>query len=229
MRRNYISPEYNSVRVYGTFNMVEESNFFSSKMLDIEDTITIGTQDLIYYQNLNNEQLDFSIESSLQSYIYSSFDDKSKNHTLVLDETQPIYQKDKNTRWILTIDVESILKNYLFSVLKKYRSFEGLKKGMTIYDDVNVAISKYIDFNVYDRYKIGSIDLYISYKFLREQKLLRYKNVWSKNIISSENKFTKIQSEISLDKSTVKLTFNQDKPSEDYVFEYYFNINFEKL
>jgi hypothetical protein len=30
MRRNYISPEFEHKEVYGTYNMVEESNFFGA-------------------------------------------------------------------------------------------------------------------------------------------------------------------------------------------------------
>jgi hypothetical protein len=117
-------------------------------MLEIEDSIIISNQEVIYYQNANGEQIDFSIESSLQSYNYSSITDKEQNHTLVIDNSQPLYQKTENTRWILTIDLEKIIKNFLFANLKKYRTFEGIKKDMTIYDDVNVAIRNYIDFRV---------------------------------------------------------------------------------
>ena len=229
MRRDYISPEYKSVRVYGTFNMVEESNFFGSKMLEIEDSIIISNQEIIYYQNANGEQIDFSIESSLQSYNYSSITDKEQNHTLVIDDSQPLYQKTENTRWILTIDLGKIIKNYLFANLKKYRTFEGIKKDMTIYDDVNVAIRNYIDFNVYDRYKVETIDLYVSYKSLRNQNILRLKNTWNKNITDVENKLTKVQSEYSTNNSIVKLTFNQEQPSKDFSYDYFFNVNLFKL
>ena len=34
-----MSPEYNNTQIYGTFNMVEESNFFGAKMLEVEDDI----------------------------------------------------------------------------------------------------------------------------------------------------------------------------------------------
>lgn len=229
MRRHYISPEYLSTRVYGTFNMVEESNFFGSKMLEIEDSITISNQEVIYYQNVNGEQIDYSIESSLQSYNYSSVTDKEQNHTLVVDDSQPLYQKNENTRWILTIDLEKIIKNYLFVNLKKYRTFEGIKKDMTIYDDVNVSIKNYIDFNVYDRYKVESIDLFVSYKSLRSQNVLRLKNTWNKNIAITENRLQKVQSEYSLNNSTVRLIFNQEKPSKDFNFDYFFNLNLVKL
>ena len=76
MRRNYISPEYQTKSVQGTLNMLEESTFFGAKMLEIEDSISIDNLDIIYYQTLVGEQLDYSIESSLDSYIYSSSLDK---------------------------------------------------------------------------------------------------------------------------------------------------------
>ena len=229
MRRHYISPEYNSIRVYGSFNMVEESNFFGSKMLEIEDSFSITNQEIIYYQNANGEQLDFSIESSLQSLNYSAITDKQQNHTLVIDESQPIYQKIENTRWILTIDLEKIIKNYIFANLKKFRTFEGVKKELTLYDDINVAIKKYIDFNVYDRYKVQSIDLYVSYQSLRNQNILRLKNNWNKNITISENLLTKVQTEYSTNNSTARLIFNQEKPSQEFSYDYFFNVNLLKL
>ncbi len=229
MRRSYISPEYISKKVYGSFNMVEESNFFLSKMLDIEDKIYISKQDLIYYQNSNGEQLNFAIESSIASLVYSSNEDKLSNHTLIIDESQTQYQRDRNTKWIMTINLSTILKNYLFASMKKFRSFEGLKNNMTRNGDVNVALRNYIDSNVYNRYKLSKIDLYISYKDLRDQSILRYKNYWNQNVDIESNRVVKIQTETATDESTVKLFFNQEKDSSDFAFEYYFNILFEKL
>lgn len=229
MRRDYISPEYKSVRVYGTFNMLEESNFFGSKMLEIEDSIIISNQEIIYYQNENGEQIDYSIESSLQSYNYSAITDKQVNHTLVIDNTQPLYQKNENTRWILTLDLEKIITNYIFANLKKYRTFEGVKKDMTIYDDVNVAISNYINFNVYNRYKVETIDLYVTYNSLRNQNILKFKNTWNRNVESSENKLTRVQTEYFSNNSKVRLIFNQEKPSKEFSYNYFFNVNLTKL
>lgn len=229
MRRSYLSPEFSGYRVYGTFNMVEESNFFGSKMLEIEDIIQIKNQDIIYYQNLKGEQIDYSIESSLQSYVYSSVTNKGTNHTLVLDENQSQIQKEKNTKWVLKIEVEKILKDFIFAELKKYRTFEGITNEMTRYNNIDISIKNYIDFNVKDRYKLNSIDLYIKYKDLRNQNILRYKNLWSSTIAINENKYTRTQRETTIDGSVVTLTFNQEKPSSEYSFEYYFDLNFEKL
>ena len=229
MRRTYISPEYINKKVYGSFNMVEESNFFSAKMLDIEDSLYLRDQDLIYYQNANGEQTDFSIESSLTPQVYSTVDSKKSNHTLLLDETQSQFQKDTNTKWVMTIDLETILSDYIFSSMKKFRSFEGLKNKMTRTGDVNVALRQYVAANVTNRYKFSKIELYISYRDLRNQNILRYKTYWNHVIQKEENKVVKFQTETAFDQSSVKLFFSQEKNSTQYSFEYYYNILFEKL
>lgn len=229
MRRTYISPEYKKTETYGTFNMIEESNFFGSKMLEVEDTIFVESQSIIYYQRSNGEQTDLSVESSLNSIIYSSFKDKEINHTLVLDETQSSYQKDNSTTWILNIELKSILSSFLFATLKRYRTFEGMKIQMTKTHDVDSSIKEYINENVINRYKFKSLDIYINFKDLKNQNVLRYKNTWSQLAYKPENKFSKYQKDLSFDYSKIKIIFNQDKNSKDYTFEYYFNILFEKI
>lgn len=228
MRRTYISPEFLNKKVYGTFNMVEESNFFGAKMLDIEDSIYLSNIDIIWYQKITGEQLDFSIESSLPSNSYSSITDKFDNHTLLVDESQSKFQLDRNTRWVLTIDLKTILSNYLFSTLKKYRTFEGVRNDITKEKDVNISMRKYIESNVLDRYRYKSVDLMINEKSLRNQNLLRFKNNWNSNL-TIDNKFTKIQTETEFDYSSIKLIFSQNNPSTEYNFDYYFNILFEKV
>lgn len=229
MRRSYISPEFEHKEVYGTYNMVEESNFFGAKMLEIEDSILINNQNIIYYQMPNGEQLDLSVENTLQSYVYSASSDKEKNHILTIDPTQTEYTKNNLTSWTLDLNLKGMLANYLFGELKRWRTFEGIRTNMNSYNDVNTAINNYINFNIIDRYKLSSIDLYLRYKDLRSQNLLRYKNVWNSDIVSPVNKFTKFQSEMSVDGAYTKVTFNQQQPSSSYTFEYFFNLNFEKL
>ena len=229
MRRTYISPEYKKTETYGTFNMVEESNFFGSKMLEVEDSINIESQSIIYYQRSNGEQTDLSVESSLESIVYSSSVNKQNNHTLVLDETQSSFQKDNNTTWVLNIELQTILSDFLFATLKRYRTFEGMKTQMTKTYDVDSSIREYINVNVLNRYKFKSLDLYINFKDLRNQNVLRYKNTWSQLAYKPENKFSKYQKDLTFDDSKLKIIFNQDKSSKDYTFEYYFNILFEKV
>lgn len=230
MRRSYISPEFDHKEVYGTYNMVEESNFFGAKMLEIEDRIYISDQNIIYYQLKTGEQLDLSVENTLQSYVYSSADDKKANHQLIMDETQSSYSKENLTSWILEINVNAILSNYIFGELKRWRTFEGIRANMTSTNDVSTAVKRYVSYNVVDRYKLSRIDLYVQYKDLRSQSLLRYKNTWNPEISKSQqNRTTKFQSEISSDGSFAKLTFNQENPSSTYSYEYFFNLYFEKI
>lgn len=228
MRRTYISPEFINNKVYGTYNMYEESNFFSSKMLEIEDTINIANEDIIYYQKITGEQLDVVIESSQNPFLFSSANSKLDNHTLILDPSQNDFQRNNNTRWILEVDLNTIFYDYIFSTIKKYRTFEGVKKEMTIESDVSAAIRKYMENNVLNRYKFQSINLLIEYKDLRDQNILRYKNVW-KPTLTEANTFTKKQTETASDDSKIKVIFNQEKSSQEYCFNYFFNLLYQKI
>jgi len=236
MRRTYISPEFKYDKVYGTYNMLEQSSFFGSKMLEIEDSISISNQNILYYQTSNKEQLDISVENSLPSIIYNSSDDKLQNHTLSKDDAQSSYQLDKNTKWIMNINVNRILSNYLFATLKQYRTFEGVKNNMTVYNDVDFAIKEYIRVNVMSRYKYKTIDLYIKYRDIHNQNVLRYQNSWNPNVINPDNLLKKIQTETDSlmshpgdTETSINVMFTQEQPSSQYSFEYFFNLIFEKI
>jgi hypothetical protein len=229
MRRTYISPEYLNKKVYGTYNMVEESNFFNAKMLDIEDSISIDTQSIVYFQKQTGEQIDFSIESTLPSLVYSASDNKSLNHTLERDPSQNEYDLNNNTRWILTVDLKSILTDFLFATMKRWRTFEGVQNNMTIENNVNIALTKYIQRNVLDRYKLKSFNLYVSYRNLRGQNVLRYKNEWKTTAVVDSNLLKRIQTETAFDESSIKVFFAQEKKSQEFAYDYYFNLLFEKL
>ena len=231
MRRTYISPEFEYNRVYGTFNMKEESSFFGSKMLEIEDILDLNNQSIIYYQNLNKEQIDLEIETSLSPVVYSLSDDKKINHTLVLDENQSESQRNSQTKYVMTIQLRTILENYLFATLKQYRTFEGVRNIMCSNNNVSFSIKEYISKNILDRYKFEKVELYLRYVDLRDQNVRRFINNWysSDDIIVKENLLSKIQTETEFDESSVKVLFNQDKSSQQYSFEYYFKLSWVKL
>ena len=229
MRRSYISPEFTTTPINGTFNMLEESNFFGAKMLEVEDSVYISNQNIIYYQTATGEQLDLPAESSLPSRVYSASDFKNNSQKLSIDESQLQNQKETNTKWIMDVNVKNILSDYIFATLKRYRTFEGISNQMTKNNDVTTALKEYIEYNVMNRYKFSRLDLYISYKDLRSQNVLRYKNTWNPNIISESNLAKKRQVDISYDESQLKVLFTQEKPSNLYNFDYFFNILFEKI
>lgn len=229
MRRSYMSPEYIQTPINGTFNMVEESNFFAAKMLEVEDSIYVSNQNIIYYQRSTGEQIDLAIESSLKTQVYISSDSMYSYQKIYIDESQLDYQKESNTKWIIDVNLKSILSDYLFATLKRYRTFEGIFNNMTKTNDINTSIRDYISSNVMNRYKFSKIDLYISYKDLRSQNVLKYKNTWNQSIISESNILKKKQVDLSFDDSNLKILFTQEKPSNLYNFDYYFNILFEKI
>lgn len=232
MRRTYISPEFNYNRVFGTLNMREESTFFGSKMLEIEDSLSLHNQGIIYYQNSNSEQIDISIETSLTPIIYSTNDDKKLNHTLIIDDSQSDSQRNTQTRYIMNIDLETILKNFLFANLKQYRTFEGIRNKMCYSGDINTSIKDYIEKNILDRYKFERVDLFLKYLDLRNQNVRRFNNIWAldtDDVSRSEYQLKRFQTETDFNDSTVKLTFNQEQSSQIYSFEYYFKLFWSKL
>lgn len=230
MRRTYISPEFDYVPVYGTFNMNEQSSFFGSKMLEISDSIEIKNENIIYFQNAKGEQIDETTESTLPQVVYDAVSDKGKNHTIKLDESQTESQKNGNAKWIIEINLKNVLKNFIFANLKKYRTFEGVQNLMVTDKNVNAAILKYIDNNVLDRYKFTKVEFFYKSVDLLSVGGLKYKNIYDENIELVPNSvFTKVETETDPQYTDVRVSFYQDKPASQYSFKYYFNLYFEKL
>ena len=229
MNRNYISPEFEYKQVFGTLKMTEDVSFFSSKMLEIEDSLNVLSDNLIYYQLDTNEQLDEDTEKSLPEIIYDATVDKKSNHTIMLDLNQTAQQKLDKARWIIEIDLKKILRNYIFALLKKNRTFNGVRNTMVISNNVNTSITEYIEKNIISRYKFSKIDLYNFPIDLGAEGILQYNNQYDQFIESDGNKITDFESVTKADGSSVKISFNQKRRAQDFAFRYYFNLYFEKL
>lgn len=229
MRRTYISPEFEYKKVYGTYNMSEKSSFFGSKMLEIADKIEIKNENIIYYQNANFEQIDLPAERAFPQIIYNTVSDKKTNHTISLDESQKDVDRNGNTAWIIDIELKTILQNYLFATMKKWRSFEGVTNEMTYDSNVNLALSDYIEKNVLNRYKFTRVELYVKTVELLTIGRLKFNNTYDLNIESPENLFTKFQTETDPNDIDIRLKFYQSKPGNAFSFSYYYNLYFEKL
>jgi hypothetical protein len=229
MRRTYISPEYKYQSVYGTFNMEEESSFFGSKMLEIEDSILLTGDNLVYYQDNSKQQLDLGKEYDYPPVIYNLSDDKKANHTLALNQFQTPIDKLNYAKWIMTIKFRTLFKNYLFATLKKYRTFEGVTNEMTFNKSVDSAIKDYIDRNILNRYRFSEIMVYITPIDLLSVGAYKYRNVWDTTINKEQFKFTKFSTQTDFDKDDLKLYFSQDFLASRYAFKYYFELKFDKL
>jgi hypothetical protein len=98
---------------------------------------------------------------------------------------------------------------------------------MTIYNDVDIALNEYIKNNVINRYRFSQIEIFIEYKELLTNDILRYKNIWNPNI-SKDSKLDKFQLIQVIPDSLLSIRFEQ-RPSSQFAFEYYFNILFDKI
>jgi hypothetical protein len=93
-------------------------------------------------------------------------------------------------------------------------------------------LKQYVIKNVVDRYKFDRVELYLNYVDLRDQNIRRYNNTWAINpsaISIESNKLKNVQTETEYDFSSIRLTFNQQKSSQLFSFEYYFKLFWEKL
>jgi hypothetical protein len=198
-------------------------------MLEIEDSIYLDKINIVYYENNNGEQINLTSENILEPHLYSSTESKGKYHTLIKDSSQSDYQLNNFTNWILEIDLKNILLDYIFSQIKKMRTFEGIKNNMVIYKDVNTSLKNYIILNTLDRYKLTKVDIYVSYNDLRDNMVLKHQVKFDESIYNPLNKLIKFQTETEWDNSSIKVIFNQEKISSLYNFNYYFNLFFEKI
>lgn len=229
MRRTYISPEFIYNKVHGTLNMNEHSSFFGSKMLNIDNSIIIKSDNITYYQLAGGEQIDFYSESSLSPVTYNLVQDKKDNHTIILDESQTDYQLNNNTQWIVDIKIKDILTNYLFATMKKWRTFEGVRNNMTLFNQVDTALLQYIKSNVLTKYSFTKIEFYLQSVDLLTIGGLRYNNQFDSTVETNENLWTKFETETDPNGLDIRLKFSQPKPSTSYAFNYYFNLYFDKI
>ena len=151
--------------------MLEKKSFFGSKLINLDNSIFIENQNIVYYQTAQNEQLNFKAEQLLSPIVYNANDDKQNNSSLTINQFQ-------NNSWILTINYGTILTNYLFATLKYYRTFEGVTNNITINNDINSSIYDYINKNILNRYQYSTTSLYISYNNLIYGGL-QYQNNWN--------------------------------------------------
>lgn len=226
MKRTYINNEFKRQLVSGTFNMKEQKSFFGSKLMSIENGISILDNNIVWYQDLSNEQLDAQKELLNLPNIIILSDVKNDTSQLLFDDKQAVYDKDNNTKWLLKIDKNSIITQYCFGKIKEARSFEGVLNAETSKNNVDSAINDYVIQNIIDRYTFSKIELFIQYNNLNNKDTLRYNNTWDKNIAVADNKENNIflVNDVEL---TVK--FTQKQNSKHFNFNYYYNIYFNRI
>jgi hypothetical protein len=233
MKDNLMIKQYNVIYDNGTKNMKTSKSFFGTKLMDIEDSIIINNISIKYtdiygYQYFNKNPIE-------KESILNLSDIKKKNHQIKL-QTQDDFNINNNTIWEILINIEEILRQYLFFRIKENRTFKTIKQENTKNNDINLSIYNFINFNILNKYKIDHIDFYIKYKSIlnnnRFDKSVQYNPLFDESLINTENliqNYSFIKKDEFDNLSNVKIIYNQIKNSSEYKFDYYFNLIYKRI
>ncbi len=226
MKRSYISPEYAYAHVSGLLSMREQSNYFGSKMMETPNVMTIGNANISYYQNESGEQINYDNEVIRNPVIVDMVSVKINAHALYRDLNTS--SEGGQVSWVMEISLFDIISTYCFGNIKKNRAFNGVLSSDLLNNDVDLTIRDYVAFNVINLYYLKTIDLYLSYNDLSAG--LGMIGVNNFNIDIPTTTTVNISNMVyNSDKSIVKIYFKQTMDYNLYSFDYFFNLNFEKI
>lgn len=226
MKRSYISPEYGYSTVSGLLNMREQSTFFGSKMMETPKSLLVGNANISYYQNESGEQINFDNEVIKNPVIVDMVALKIANHVIYRDLNAS--SEGGQISWVMEISLYEILSTYCFANIKKNRAFNGILSSDLLNNDVDLTIRDYVGYNVMNLYDLKAIDLYVSYNDLSTGLGMVGVNNFNTSIPSDAT--VNISNMVfNSDKSMVKIYFKQTMDYNLFSFDYFFNLNFEKI
>ena len=245
MKSDLILRKFTTTPVIGTQCIKELRNFFGSKMLEIEDSITVDNISIQWSDITDSSPADvinYGVGYQFFQYTHretislASLDTlKKDNHTIVLDH-QSQADLEFNTRWILTIDMFTILRQYLYYRIKESRAFKCVTKNDLFLKNINLSIYDYVDKNVMNRYKFKNIEFYVKYidisdkqTILLSDPLLKYNPKYDYNVMNSGELVTTLNITGADQIKNLTVNYSQTKKSSQYKFDYYFNLIFEKI
>lgn len=245
--------KYNTKNVNGTFSSKELKSFFGSKMIDIEDLITIDDSSIQYsdFDSTYNSDVNFTniTAINMNGFQFYKYDDKyetiklnslinlkADNHSISL-QNQTESDLKNNTKWLLTLDCKNILREYIFFKLKENRIFKCIYYNEVYESNINNFIYEYIDSNLLNRYAFYKINLYVEYDNLLtstnyNESKITYNPKFDKNVKLNSNLVTNVNVQKSsniLTLNNMQIAYNQTKKSTEYSFNYYFDLFFNKI
>jgi hypothetical protein len=240
MKSNLMLKKYSVNSVPGTMNQKELRTFFGGKVIYTEDNIYINNDTINFSQLVADydngfQYYDYNSASGWETQYYENLTDLKYNYQSIELYSQSDINLSNNTRWLITINAADILKSYLFFKIKERRVFRNVHSKEVYDNDINKAIYEYVNYNVFSRYRLDSINFYVEYYDLETQSVyenvkLQYKPEFKVDVYKSENLSN--MSVIGYDPykfETVKIQYNQSKSSQKYGFDYYFDLNFTKI
>ena len=247
MKDSLMLKKYKVESVSGSYNLTEEKTFFGTKIMDIEDSISITDKSIQYYEldivgtlleEANNgyqyQELNKTIEIVR---IFDVVDIKNNNHK-IKKTLQDVQSEINNTHWEITIDIKSILRQYLFGKIKEMRTFKSMMNTTFINKNINNSIYNYIDKNILDRYELDKIELYVKYIDIKNNVIYsnlaikQYDPLFNQSIELDKYlvRNTNLKLDLYLDKlAPIIVDYYQTKSSSEYKFDYYYNIFFKKI
>jgi len=160
MKKSFLTKEYSLEAQPGTMSMRESRNYFSSKILEIEDVLVVGSDNISWFENADHTQ-GIGLDNQLLSLDMATL--KTNNHAVGLNPLQSDAEKKDFTKWVFTFDVKQMVREYVFAKLKEHGTFATIANKDTFTNDVSAAIYDYVDANVLPRIRFESVNLYVRY------------------------------------------------------------------
>lgn len=240
MKSNLMLKKFSRNSVSGTMNQKEIRTFFGGKIIYSEDNITINNDSINFSQvvsdnNYGYQHYNYDITSELETQFYENLTDLKENNQTLSLFSQNETTLTTNTKWKIVINGAAILKDYLFFKLKEQRVFKIINSEDVYSNNINNAIYEYISYNIFPRYRLDKIDFYVKYYDITEQTIydsliLQYNPKFNADVYDKNN-LSNI-SVIGYDPykfDNIVIQYSQSKPSNQYCFDYYFDLKFTKI
>ena len=238
MKSDLIISRYKTENVIGTKSSYDSKTFFGSKMIDIEDSITIDDSEVQYsevYDIVDKRNTGYQyyddIDDVEKIYLVNLSSVKDSNQTITL-VSQSASDKRINTNWTIVIDWKNILIEYLYLKLKEARTFKTIKFDNVLSENINLYIRKYIQNNLLSRYDFDSIDFYVKYYDLDDgdeenEPKLAFNPVFDSSIKSDENQIKNVNTTAFTD--ILNINYKQTESSQYKKMHYYFELIINKV
>jgi len=244
VKSNLILKKFSVNSVPGTMNQKELRTFFGGKMIYTEDNIYINDDAIKFSQVINDttngnngyQYYDINtIPETWETNFNENLSDLKENNQTISKYSQTESDKNNNTRWQINVNGSKILKDYLFFKIKEQRVFKIIRQSDIYSNDINNAIYDYINNNIFSRYRLDTIKFYVKYNDIIKQTIynnivLQYNPKFNPDAYKSENLINiSIQGYDPYKFDNIVILYNQNKSSDQYNFDYYFDINFTKI
>ena len=244
MKSNLILKKFSVNSIPGTMNQTELRTFFGGKIIYTEDKISINDDAIKFSQivndttNGNNGYQYYDINTIPDGWEVNyneNLSDLKENNQIISPYSQTESDKNNNTRWQININGSQILKDYLFFKIKEQRVFKIIRQDDIYSNDINNAIYEYINSNIFSRYRLDTIQFYVNYYSIADQTIynniiLQYNPKFNPDVYKPENLTNiSVQGYDPYNFNNITLLYNQNKTSNQYNFEYYFDLNFTKI